>query len=633
MPTEPTPRPLPPPVSRSVVVPRDASSPPRLTVTGPPGAVPPNGAFTVQVRVLNTSVIVERFVVEVVTSPATAVDHPRSELTLLPQQDGTLEFTVAAPDAEAAGTAGAPWQLDVAVRVRGQSGETEVLGRVRVMVLAQPRATEPRRPGLVEAPPPDTYHLLADHPIEREGDLLDADATARRIADVILDTQVVTPFTLGIQGGWGAGKSSLMQLVRRHLEARGRRRVRVAWFNAWTAEGSDALATLLRSVLRELDRNVLRRVIRKTNATSWLRLPFMVFGSWLGARTLADEVWRLFALDAPQRNVIRTEIQRALGDWAGRDRKLRTGRLLVVFVDDLDRCSAENVARVLEAIRLYLDAPGLVFVIGYDPDVVGEALATARGDKARGPAYLEKIIQVDHTVGAPEPAHARELARLCARHCGVEQLLGEAELALIVERSQRNPRRVKRFLNTFVLAHQLDSGSARLWPDEHIKLLLLRLYFPAFFRLLVTEPQQDVIRQLIELARLRTALLARREPGAEDVAWLCETTGLANGDPADVLAGLEQHLPEPIVELSKNRDLFTLLWSFGDHDRRANLLERLRDPAALRAIEVPEPAIEPALSSSAPPSSAASRPDKVCAQCGTSSNLDFCPDCGAYLDF
>ncbi|MGW3963993.1 P-loop NTPase fold protein [Amycolatopsis sp. NPDC005003] len=626
MSTEPTSGPpLPPPVTGPrVAPPRDASSPPRLTVTGPPGAVPPSGAFTVQVRVLNTSVIVEHFVVEVVTSPSTAVDQPRAGVTLMPQQDGTLEFTVAAPDAEVAGAAGAPWQLDVAVRVRAEPGETVVVGRVRVMVLAQPRATEPRRRGVVEAPPPDTYHLLADHPIEREGDLLDADDTARRIADVILDTEVVTPFTLGIQGGWGAGKSSLMQLVRRHLEARGGRRVRVAWFNAWTAEGSDALATLLRSVLRELDRNVLRRVIRKTNATSWLRLPFMVFGSWLGARSLADEVWRLFSLDAPQRNVIRTEIQRALGDWAGRDRKLKTGRLLVVFVDDLDRCSAENVARVLEAIRLYLDAPGLVFVIGYDPEVVGEALVAARGDKARGPAYLEKIIQVDHTMAPPEPAPARELARLCARHCGVEQLLGEAELALIVERSQRNPRRVKRFLNTFVLAHQLDSGAARLWPDEHIKLLLLRLYFPAFFRLLVTDPQQDVIRQLIELARLRTALLARREPDAEDVAWLCESAGLANVHPADALADLEQHLPEPIVELSKNRDLFTLLWSLGDQERRAGLLDRLRDPAALRAIEVPE---------AAPPEPARPREDRVCSTCGTSSNLEFCPECGSYLGF
>ena len=59
--------------------------------------------------------------------------------------------------------------------------------------------------------------------------------------------------------------------------------------------------------------------------------------------------------------------------------------LLVVFVDDLDHCSPENVAWVLEAIRLYLDAPGLVFVISCDPDVVGDALVTARGDNAQGP--------------------------------------------------------------------------------------------------------------------------------------------------------------------------------------------------------------------------------------------------------
>ena len=623
---EPTDRPsipTPPGAPRSV---DHLTAPPGLHVTAPP-SVAPGRTFSVEVRVLNASAIVDRLTVEVATSPATVVDDPRRDMTLFPQQDWTSTFEITAPEADAIRADGAPWRLAVRVRARAEAAGTEAVGLAHVQVLVAPSVTKPGpRPGATRRQ--DEFHLLADHPVEREGDLLGADETASRIAGMILDIEAATPFTLGVQGGWGAGKSSLMQLIRRHVEARaGGRRVRVAWFNAWTANGSDALPALIRAVLRELDRNVLRRIVRRTRATSWLKLPFAVLGSWLGSHSLADEVWRLFALDAPRRNEIRTEIQRALGDWADRDRALRAGRLLVVFVDDLDRCAPENVARVLEAIRVYLDAPGLVFVIGYDPDVVADAL---RGETTSGHRYLEKIVQVDHAMPRPDPGQARELARLCARHCGVEQLLGDAELALIAERGQRNPRRIKRFLNTFVLARRLEPSADRLWPDEHIKLLLLRLHFPSFFQLMTTEPEQDVVRLLLELSRLRSAVLARREPNAEQVAWLCETSGLAEREPGPLLDNLERHLPPLIVGLSRDRDLFTLLWSLGDDTQRADLLHRLGDPTALRTAEPtaekPAPRVPPT------PQDLATPPETTgCDHAAADRTDDFCPWCGEFL--
>lgn len=38
-----------------------------------------------------------------------------------------------------------------------------------------------------------------------------------------------------------------------------------------------------------------------------------------------------------------------------------TGRL-VIFVDDLDRCLVENAFRILEAVKLFLNAKGVIFV-------------------------------------------------------------------------------------------------------------------------------------------------------------------------------------------------------------------------------------------------------------------------------
>ena len=43
---------------------------------------------------------------------------------------------------------------------------------------------------------------------------------------------------------------------------------------------------------------------------------------------------------------------------------------LIVFVDDLDRCLPEKAVEVLEAIKLFLEVKGVVFVLGMDQEIV-----------------------------------------------------------------------------------------------------------------------------------------------------------------------------------------------------------------------------------------------------------------------
>ena len=49
---------------------------------------------------------------------------------------------------------------------------------------------------------------------------------------------------------------------------------------------------------------------------------------------------------------------------------------------------------MVEAIKLYLDAPGFVFVIGYDRDVISDAILDVKqyGDSMSGHHQLEKVV-------------------------------------------------------------------------------------------------------------------------------------------------------------------------------------------------------------------------------------------------
>ena len=92
---------------------------------------------------------------------------------------------------------------------------------------------------------------------------------------------------------------------------------------------------------------------------------------------------------------------------------------LVVFVDDLDRCSPPKPAEVIEAINLLLDARHCVFVLGMDARAVAASIEAKyrdllphlkdaggrdRGGLTLGQRFLEKIVQINFRIPIADPS-------------------------------------------------------------------------------------------------------------------------------------------------------------------------------------------------------------------------------------
>ena len=43
---------------------------------------------------------------------------------------------------------------------------------------------------------------------------------------------------------------------------------------------------------------------------------------------------------------------------------------LVIFIDDLDRCTPEGALEILESIKTFFDIEGIIYVIGMDPSTI-----------------------------------------------------------------------------------------------------------------------------------------------------------------------------------------------------------------------------------------------------------------------
>lgn len=258
------------------------------------------------------------------------------------------------------------------------------------------------------------------------------------------------------------------------------------------------------------------------------------------------------------------------------ERYLRTQGRLVVFVDDLDRCLPEKAVEVMEAIKLFLDATGCIFVLGVDEKVIAQGIKVRYRDYVDagtnemlldGARYLEKIIQIPFKL----PPITTEASEAYIQSLTADRLRDERCAHVFASGLERNPRRIKRTLNIFLLLDLLAQHSEHLRdvvkPVRLAKIVVLQQHHPRLYELLVQAPH--LLRDLERLARQRARKLAETTDPVELSRLRGLGTGSGTGAPDEDDAG-------PLAEFLHNDLLRALLtWpedgtpdvNFGDMDR------------------------------------------------------------------
>ncbi|MCG8924165.1 P-loop NTPase fold protein [Lentzea sp. CC55] len=176
---------------------------------------------------------------------------------------------------------------------------------------------------------------------------------------------------------------------------------------------------------------------------------------------------------------------------------------LIIFVDELDRCSPINIVSTLDAVRTFLDVEKCVFIVATDQQVLEQALTTSLKQAtpadtvnpyySTGTAYLDKVFQ--YQIPIP-PLLPQSITRFAADLVRARPgLWREIDIDLIVSvlipSHVRSPRRVKNLLNAFVLAYRLAearqqgsllSTDIKTRVDEIARLVCFRVEFPLFAR-------------------------------------------------------------------------------------------------------------------------------------------------------
>ncbi len=400
-------------------------------------------------------------------------------------------------------------------------------------------------------------------------DLLYYEAIAQTVVKLIR-ANVATPRTIGIHGDWGAGKSSVLVMVQQALNQQPN--VVCLRFNGWQFQGfEDAKAVLIETVITELREArpqlakhkekvvaLLKRVdwfkaLRKAGAygvtlATGVPVPAMLtlltdlkgLADHFREKTSADDVKHFIEaadglLKEAEGRKLPDEIREFQKDFTALLKAAEVEQL-VVLVDDLDRCLPNTAIETLEAIRLFLFAPGMAFIIAADegmieyavrqhfPDLplTGSALPYAR-------SYLEKLIQIPFRLPALGFAETRIYIALIlaqanlgetnetfikllgkAREClskpwkgedfsliAIEKAVGQVPQAvqqavqlsdqisrLLTDGSKGNPRQIKRFLNALLLREAVAEArgfAADIKRPVLAKLMLAERFADSFF--------------------------------------------------------------------------------------------------------------------------------------------------------
>ncbi len=235
----------------------------------------------------------------------------------------------------------------------------------------------------------DAQHRGGDWPIE-DGteDRLGRLGFAEAFAEEILVAPERGGFVIGLNGDWGSGKTSILNLA---INAIGDR-AHVTVFNPWLFSGTEALVL---SFFAEIGAQVgseggkLKKLASQLASYGQLLAPVTAPVGAAGIVQVASEVVAN-ATRAPSVYEQRAQISKRLA---------KLDKPLVVVIDDVDRLRPDEVKDIVRLVRLVGDFPNTVYVLAFDRGRVEQILGD--DDAERGRAYLEKIVQVTHDVPVP----------------------------------------------------------------------------------------------------------------------------------------------------------------------------------------------------------------------------------------
>ena len=230
-----------------------------------------------------------------------------------------------------------------------------------------------------------------------EDDKLGFGEMAKHLAEAFMKNDLARGFVIGVEGTWGSGKSSLVNLALNELDPK-----QVVRFSPWLVGNRDGLLhqyfldldNAVREFLPEDIRGKTRKLMKAYSALALGTAKMSeslsmagVPGTGMLAKGLELIGGKAKELSAASLGKLNLEL---------RDNLKKLKKPIIVFIDDLDRLEPLEVVEVLRLVRAVADFPKVGYILAYDPENLASSLKSI--SISDGHAFLEKIVQASFRV-------------------------------------------------------------------------------------------------------------------------------------------------------------------------------------------------------------------------------------------
>ena len=373
---------------------------------------------------------------------------------------------------------------------------------------------------------------LIDHPIENlfkpdgtNADMLQVQSYARALAKFTMECG--TPLTIGVQGEWGSGKTSLLNMIQDIIEKteivtkgrgdniKGLDVYKSIWINTWEHSLLKSPEECLLSIIEEiidaiasLDGSWITAQKAKSALNILAKGAIRIGAAATLGKAAASEIGGAFTFSSSNSvKSLRIAMEQSINELISRDQN--TIERFVIFVDDLDRLDPVVAVMILELLKNIFNINHCVFILAIDYQVVVKGLKHKFGEPNEHNewefrAFFDKIIQLPfmmpmgvYDLNGYVENLLFETSYFTKREMSV---LKSSKLSNIVKLTVGgNPRGLKRLVNSLSLIliqreFAVEELSSDIKDNELvikqllIALVCLQISFPKLYNILVKFP-------------------------------------------------------------------------------------------------------------------------------------------------
>ena len=287
-----------------------------------------------------------------------------------------------------------------------------------------------------------------------------------------------TPMTIGVQGEWGSGKTSLLNQIWNDLEQFNKNDDSIddfkqIWINSWEhsllCSPEECLMKIINEIILELldadgDKKRSEKITKGVNniMKGALRIGSSLTLGVAGVNAVDD----IFSENSNSIKELREQLKKLVSEI----KSLETNRYgkVIIFVDDLDRIDPKDAVSILELLKNIFNIKDCVFVLAIDYQVVVKGLVGKFGQPTpenewEFRAFFDKIIQLPFSMPMGNYDIANYVLGLLGEinfYAGKDDLDPELINQFVIKSIGGNPRSIKRLINSLALIKILNDKDA-----------------------------------------------------------------------------------------------------------------------------------------------------------------------------